>query len=268
MIDFTYLVTKDTIETLERKYSFTLGSKIKGEIKQLEDNFLSDFWKYIPENLNKTTISTSEISSELENKARRNGYPIVSLDRIYFTNADKYLEVTRLTNPKTGEVKIAERPGNNLLEKQIEDLKKEYDKVVLADVGAFEGCTLLEICNKLEKKGIEIEEICLGISSNEANNKINNNRKLSTLRLFAFYEWVEMRDFLGIDGRNVGLENGVRTFIPYWENLAKWASIPKENEQNVSELCKDYNKNIIGLLWQEGYDLKKIGKPVRFDKDG
>lgn len=268
MIDFTYLVTKDIAETLERKYSFRLESNIKEEIKQLEDNFLSDFWKYIPENLNKTTISTSEISSELENKARRNGYPIVSLDRIYFTNADKYLEVTRLTNPKTGEVKIAERPGNNSLEKQIEDLKKEYDKVVLADVGAFEGGTLLEVCNKLEKEGIEIEEIYLGISSNEANRKINNNRKLSALRLFDFYEWVEMRDFIGIDGRNVGLESDVRTFIPYWENLAAWASIPKENEQNVSKLCKKYNKNIVGLLWQGCYELNKIGKPVKFDKGG
>jgi len=209
-------------------------------------------------------IDANAVSMELETKTRRNGYPVISLDRVYLTNADGYLEVTRITNPKTGEVKVSERPGNRPLSEQINGLRK-YDKIVLADVGAFEGGTLLEISEMLEKSGLKIEEIYLGFSSNEANRKINKSRKLTALNLFDFYEWIEIRDFFGIDGRNVGMDSGTRLYIPYWENLPKWASIPREKEQEVAELCRYYNGTLLDLLKQRGYDVRKIGKTIIYE---
>lgn len=197
---------------------------------------------------------------------RRNGYPVISLDRVYLTNADEYLEVTRITDPRTGEVKVSERPGNISLSEQINILRK-YGKIVLADVGAFEGGTLLEISEMLEKNGLKIEEIYLGFSGNEANRRINNSRKLTALNLFDFYEWIELRDFFGIDGRNVGMDNNIRLYIPYWENLPKWASISEEKEQEVAELCRVYNGTLLDLLKQKGYDIKKIGKTINYKGD-
>src|SRR3989339_316005 len=117
----------------------------------------------------------------------------------------------------------------------------------------------------LENSGLDIEEIYLGFSSNKANRRINNNRKLTALNLFDFYEWIEMRDFFGIDGRNVGMDSDTRLYIPYWENLPKWASISKEKEREVAELCKDYNGILLGLLKQEEYDVRKIGRMIKYE---
>ncbi|HIH14819.1 MAG: hypothetical protein QT08_C0009G0066 [archaeon GW2011_AR17] len=261
---FTYLVTKDIVETLERKLGYSLDREIKEEVRDLENRFLYDFWQYIPENLDKVAVNANPVSAQLETMVRRNGFPVISLDRVYLTNADEYLEVTRITDPKTGEVKVSERPGNRPLDEQISSLRK-YEKIVLADVGAFEGGTLLEISEMLENSGLDIEEIYLGFSSNKANRRINNNRKLTALNLFDFYEWIEMRDFFGIDGRNVGMDSDTRLYIPYWENLPKWASISKEKEREVAELCKDYNGILLGLLKQEEYDVRKIGRMIKYE---
>ena len=263
LVVFTYLITKDIVETLERKIGYELDTELIEQINILEDEFLFDFFKFIPNNIKKTVVDASCISSQLESLVDRTNYPVISLDRVYLINADEYLEVTRLTNPKTGEVKITERPNTKPLQKQINNLRK-YGNIVLVDVGAFEGETLLEICRLLEKDGINIKEIYLGVSSNEANEKINKRIKLTVLNLFDFYEWIELRDLFGIDGRNVGMENEAKLFIPYWENLSKWASISKENEPYIRELCKKYNRELVGRLWQEGYDLKKIGKPIKY----
>ena len=257
-------MTKDTVETLERKIGYQLSSKSKKKIKELEDRFLSSFWPYIIKAIDKVAIDASSVSKQLESLVCRNKYPVISLDRVYLTNADVYLEVTRITNPKTGEVRIAERPGSKPLQKQINNLKK-YKRIVLADAGAFEGRTLLEICGALEGEYIKIQEIYLGFSSNETNRKINKSRKLTTLNLFDLYEWIELRDFFGIDGRNVGILYGTRQFIPYWENLSKWASIPKESEHDVTELCKEYNKILLEALKKERCDIRKIGQIVRYE---
>src|SRR3989339_22069 len=186
---FTYLVTKDIVETLERKLGYSLDREIKEEVRDLENRFLYDFWQYIPENLDKVAVNANPVSAQLETMVRRNGFPVISLDRVYLTNADEYLEVRR----------------------------------------------------------------------------INNNRKLTALNLFDFYEWIEMRDFFGIDGRNVGMDSDTRLYIPYWENLPKWASISKEKEREVAELCKDYNGILLGLLKQEEYDVRKIGRMIKYE---
>ncbi len=264
LVVFTYLVTKDIVETLERKIGYKLSDSLREDIKFLENEFLYRFWQYIPDNIRKTAIDANTVSKELENIIQLTGHPIISLDKVYLTNADEYLEVTRLTDPKTGNITISERQGYRPIEEQINSLKK-YKKIVLADVGAFEGGTLLDVSNMLERNGLEIEEIYLGFSSNEANKRINNSRKLTVLNLFDFYEWIEMRDLFGIDGRAVSNDLGIKTYIPYSENLSGWASIPKENEKTVSEICNQYYLKLIQKLSKGGFDLNKIGKIMRLD---
>ncbi len=225
----------------------------------MEDFFLSKFWRYIPEEINKITTNAITTSAELEMVARARDLPLISLDRVYAPNADGYLEITRVTDPNTKKVTIGERPGNPSLEEQFMPLQK-YKQINLVDVGAFEGNTLLEICDFLKEKGLDIAEIFLGYSSLEAREKIRRNNKVTVLNLFQFYEWVELRDFFGIDGRRVAQKPDY--FIPYWENLNSWASIPLRYEWEVRSLCLDYNKGLLDLLNDEGCLVEKIGKPI------
>jgi len=82
-----------------------------------------------------------------------------------------------------------------------------------------------------------------------------------------FYEWIELRDLVGIDGRAVGLSSeGYRLYMPYWENLTEWASIPKESMAPVKEICLKAYKAIMQLLRGNGSDISKIGKIVEYKK--
>lgn len=255
----SYLVTRDLVPTLERKIGLTLSPFLRERIRLLEESFISELWKYIPEEINRIATGASTTSQELETIARSNGLPVVSLDRVYLTNADGYLEVTRVTDPNTGELTISSRPGNPKLEDQISQLKG-YSEVNLVDVGAFEGDTLLEVCSLLEENRITVKEVFLGYSSIAANEKVSETKEVTTLNLFEFYEWIELRDFFGIDGRRIADQPGC--FIPYWENLTEWASIPGEYEKEVRALCQDYNKRLLSLLSKE--DLVRIGEPIAY----
>jgi hypothetical protein len=267
LVVFTYLITKDIVETLERKIGLTLNNETKCSIRCIENEFLDEFWQFIPdtpEKNNKVSINANIISKILESFLENKECPVVSLDRVYCSNADYYLEVARITDPSTNTYAIAARPNNPTIDEQLKPLKK-YREIILCDVGAFEGDTILQICNKIEQQGIKIKEIYLAFSSNSANKKINNNRTLKSLFLYDFYEWIELRDFFGIDGRIVQNPNNERVFIPYWENLKNWASIPITSIENVKELCIKKSKDLYNLLIDEGINTEKIGKRIYFE---
>ena len=137
--------------------------------------------------------------------------------------------------------------------------------VSLVDVGAFEGDTILDICRRVEEEGIKVDGVYLGFSSEIANGKIGNRYRYRVLNSFNLYEWIELRDFFGIDGRNIENNDGQKMFIPYWENLIKWASVPEENEKEVRELCISYNQKLMYLLKEDGQDTAKIGKAVMYE---
>ena len=255
----SYVISKDLVPTLERKIGIDLSPFVRERIRLLEDFFLSKFWRYIPEDINKITTNAFTTSVELEAVIDERGLPLISLDRVYAPKADGYLEITRVTDPKTNKITIGERPGNPSLEVQFIPLQK-YTEINLVDVGAFEGNTILELCDLLEKKGLKIAEIFLGYSSVEAKEKISRNKKVTVLNLFQFYEWVELRDFFGIDGRRIAERPDY--FIPYWENLSSWASVPLQYKNEVKNLCLDYNKGLLQLLGSEGYPIERIGKPI------
>lgn len=262
----TYVITRDIVETLEGKLSINLTRSIKCKIKGLESEFLSEFWPFVPSEYGKLALETSDLRVQLSCAMSNRDLPVISLDRVYLPNAQGYLEVTRLTNPKTGIVSLGPRPGTPELTKQIDALAK-YKRIILADVGAFTGDTLLELCDRVETKGIKVEEVLLGLSSVSASQRTNSVRKVTALNEYIFYEWLELRDLFGIDGRNVGFENGSRLYIPYSENLTEWASIPKEFERDVANLCRNFYQKLIGCLKQQEIDTKKIGNPIRYMGD-
>jgi len=82
-----------------------------------------------------------------------------------------------------------------------------------------------------------------------------------------FYEWIELRDLVGIDGRAVGLSSeGYRLYMPYWENLTEWASVPEESMAPVKEICLKAYRGIMQLLRDNGYYVSKIGRIVEYKK--
>lgn len=273
------MISRDLVETLERKIGFSLNGETKAQIKYLEEQFLKVFWGFVPSNIadngnGEKRILVKRMVGEVEPVVRRlefinsvKNYPTISLDRIYVPKADYFLDITRLTNPKTGEVRLSERPGTMKLEEQLRELPN-YNCVNLSDVGAFSGESLLEIVERIKSRGINVRSITLGFADLSAMNKLAGIVDSVSMPVLypipRFYEWIELRDLFGIDGRAVGF-NGRRKFIPYWENLTQWASVPPENEVMAVGLCKEYNKRLIAVLKKEGQDVSKIGIQVPYE---
>jgi len=273
----TYLITKDLLETLERKYGFNIDNNIREQLSSLQEEFVSKFWDAVKllDGIEIYQLSASELSAELKNVIRDNcKTPLISLDRVYIQNGSSFqmvndfLDVTRRTDPITGAVTLEERPGSRQLVEQIVYLRNHYNEVSLADVGTFTGDTLLKIIKWLENEGISVKQVYLGVAGEGVEAKLKDtNVEIITVYGANFYEWIELRDLLGIDGRAVGLSSdGDRLYIPYWENLTEWASIPEESVEPVKEICQSSYKAIMQLLRDNGYDVSKIGRIVEYKK--
>lgn len=264
----TYLITKDLVETLRNKYGIRLPPTAETPIAALSDEFVKAFRRQ------------SQIDAGFDLQVRQAGVlsrsltvgiegPYVSMDKVYVPNAPAYLEVTRLTNPDTGEITISQRPGKNSIPEQIEAIQKGgCNTITLIDAGAFGGDTLIEVVSMLREGGISTESVRLAVSSYEIDQKVNGGIKLSVTEKFNLGEWIELRDFFGIDGRNVGVDaNGNRLYIPYWENLTDWASIPKQAEKAIADLCKAYNIALMKILRDAGAAMQAIGLQVNYRKN-
>ena len=81
-----------------------------------------------------------------------------------------------------------------------------------------------------KNEGISVKQVYLGVAGRGVEAELKDgNVEIITVYGANFYEWIELRDLLGIDGRAVGLSfEGYRLYIPYWENLTEWASILKK----------------------------------------
>ncbi|MGC8670124.1 MAG: hypothetical protein ACP5TL_03170 [Candidatus Micrarchaeia archaeon] len=268
--DGTYLITNDLVLKTESVVG-PLPERLKAELKSLGDEFVKEFWHTagIPESVATFELDGNNIRDELEGLLRETNYPIVSLDRVYITPKTPgvvfYIDVTRLTDPNTGTVKLAPRPGKKPIDEQIKELKNLVDDspVALVDIGVFEGNTLLTAIDAMRRGGVSISEIYLGVSSRGFESKVGGKSKVSIANMFDLFEWIELRDLVGMDGRKVGLDqNGVLEYMPYWEDLEEWASVPKENVSATKRLCIKYYNRITDILAKEGYDIKAFGKPV------
>lgn len=257
-----YILTTDLAETISRKFGLRLSPKTKRVVKNLEERFVSDFWPLIPDNVEKVALSASAVSQEM-GQAVRGEIPLVTIDRVYLPAHGEYLGVSRRTDVQTGEVVgLAERPGEQPFSIQLAELPVQ-GRVALADSGALAAGTLSFVCSQLEKKGVEVVEVLLGVCTDHAQAKLNGRKVTAIHTTIGQTEWVEVRDLLGIDGRNVGLgPDGKREFMPYTENLTSWASIPEKNEARAKELCLAYHDKLFKVLRSNGVQMQHFGRPV------
>lgn len=258
----------DLRETLRNKYRISLTPTAERQIIELGKEFVNAFRRLsqLDANFDFQVRQADVLSRSLTAGVKG---PFISMDRVYIPIAPGYLEVTRLTDPNTGEVTISQRPGQNPIPVQIAGIRKAgYDAITLIDVGAFGGDTLLEVVSMLVKGGVPVKSARLAVSSYGIDKKVKGIIELSVIEKFNLGEWIELRDFFGIDGRNVGLDdNGNRLYIPYWENLTEWASIPKQAEKVIADLCKSYNKVLMKILSDAGAAIETIGLQVKYRRN-
>ncbi len=257
-MEFIYLITKDVPETLERKFGYNVSETGWETLRQLQEKFLSSFWDFVPCE-ERVALDAGNIAEKLQEKTARST-PLVSLDRIYAPSADAYLEVTRTTDPRSGGVTITERPYTAPLEEQFSSLRK-YKEIDIVDVGCFEGQTTTYVVNRLRENGVVVRKAFFGIKNAQANLLQLPAEAVYTLPLF---EWVELRDLFGIDGRAAGTANGEREYIPYWENLEKWASISQQYVAAAKKLCQGAYKRTLEILENDGLPVSRLGKIVPY----
>lgn len=243
----TYLITRDSIPTLERVYGLNLTSDQKDSIKEIESRFLNEFWQFIPETVRREELQYDEVAALLGLAVSMESLPVISLDRTYIdlSKVTGEFSVTRLYNPETGETEISARPGTPQIYTQAQRIADQYEEIALVDVGAFEGGTLEEVLDIFNSVGVNVKRVYLGTLGAEAMRRLNGSVNVQAMKTYIFYEWIELRDFLGLDGRKTA-DGG---FIPYWEKPFEWASIPEENVAAVTALCKKYNarlKEVVG----------------------
>ncbi|MCW1309767.1 MAG: HAD-IA family hydrolase [Candidatus Nanoarchaeia archaeon] len=242
------MVTSDLISTLENRYKKILSKRTKQKINRLEDEFLEKFWDFIPDNIAKESLDAEELAEGIKKRISKEELPVITLDDIYIKpeEVSGYLSICRITDA-TGNISgLGPRPGDKSLDQQLEDLTKKFDKIALVDIGAFGGDTTVEVINLFQSKGIKVGRVYLGVCGQEAIDKIKKMTgvPVTAERIYTFYEWIELRDFFGIDGRKTA-DGAIR---PYWENLTKWASIPEKNAEDVKKLCIEYNKKLQDIL--------------------
>lgn len=257
------MVTKDIVPTLENRYKKIIRNETKTKIRKLEEEFLNEFWQYVPENVAKESLDAEELSRQLAERIAGERNPVITLDDVYVKPGKTagYLSVCRIIDSNGNIIGLGARPGDESLNEQLKDLSEKFEKVALVDVGSFCGDTMVEVIKLLRDAGVEISRVYLGVWGKDAINKINGSAPASAEKTYKFYEWIELRDLLGVDGRKT--EDG--QIIPYWNEPVKWASIPEENKEGVKDLCLNYNKKLLEILDEQLYIFDMDGTLYGFN---
>lgn len=264
--DKTYLITKDLVPTLVRRLHLALTPCAGKRIHALEEEFLKNFWGFIEPHPNHVVMSSRDLGIATEEFLLQEDLPVVSLDEVYFRRGvDHYISTTRLTDPHnlTADPVLGPRPGHLPIQAQLDYLRSELgnESVVLVDVGAFSGDSLIDLTAMFRKSNIPVEKIILSLAGYEGIQRIEQDIPLEVLNPFNFGEWIELRDFFGIDGRKIDASNldgykNERLFIPYMEgHLGKWASIPEENWEKFRDYCRHYSSKLRDILNDDGTNL-------------
>lgn len=197
----------------------------------------------------------------LSGMADRSPIPIISLDRAYIddslANLAGYIDITRTVGENLESNGLSERPGSLPIETQVDLLSNslDTDRVALLDDVLFEGGTHTTIAEWLRKKGIIVEQVLVGVSIKEGEEKLAREGigVQSLLSYGAVVDEICERDFIAavpMSGRTVVTATGEVFGAPYFSPFGKpekWASIPPEYAQVFSDFCLAQSI----MLWQK-----------------
>ncbi len=289
----SYVISKCIPQTLENKLGIKLSSGTKEELEKLEQQYIEEFRNYLSPDVKYVTLDYDEVKQPILDFIVKDDNPIISLDEIYFNEKDTpnisdSFSITRTVSASDplGEYTLESRVGFPSIKEQLEDLANKYagKNVSLVDVGIFSGDTLVALIKDLAEYEINVERVYVAICGKDSlktvdgknyfNNGFEGNVEVivNEEQKYVFEDWLELRDMVWIDGRNVdtstlqGYEES-RVFIPYRENPQKFMSICSENIDDVIELGDKYLEKINQCIKKDGYQLslEKIGDNVFYE---
>jgi hypothetical protein len=282
-IKVKYIVSED-VDLLAGRELERLGSKrkiapvffkgLRGRLKEkLEGIFGKEKVKFIP---------AEEIRDGMKNlikeATKKEGQPVF-LDRVYFPEAELHLDITRSVNESLQEEEETERFFCLPIEIQIKNLSDETREIILVDDVIFSGKGAVKVINLCREQGIEVKAFIAGISINEGKERVEKEGVLtqSVFHLEKVIDEICERDFFAgmpMSGRNVlhqERNTGAPYFLPFG-NPHKWASIPKEVEEDFSRFCLEQSAEIweeIGRIREKPVKCGEIERlPIRAPQNG
>lgn len=213
----------------------------------------------------------------------------ISLDRVYVSNADCFIDATRIYNNSHQKLAIAGHPSNSdSLETQIAECHFKWTKTnpsqtILADDGTFTGETIVRVLRLLAARGVDVSGVRLGFCTESSlhetikpflkemlgkMNPVSFSASIIVDETFLL-DWVCERDFFIAaprSGRTIGESkinaSGDERVVAFPQNiglphLLKWgaiddgASITKGDLAEISQRLTDYSIR----LWQKIAEL-------------
>ncbi len=185
-----------------------------------------------------------ELSDGLRRKVEETGLFPISFDKVYY-RTEIGLEITRLVDEEGQDKGLGRRKvDNSTLLLQFKRLRETgIREALLVDDVLFTGDMIRRIVRLLERMGIKVPIVCVGIAITEGITRLNDCvREVRCVRKFdKVIDEICERDFypgVPMCGRSlIGEENvGVPYILPFG-NPGRWASIPIDWQRPFSRFC-------------------------------
>jgi hypothetical protein len=244
-----YVVSADTkglLKSWARESGLTLPSDdyFQGMLKDLEST-LDQYFDQVD------IVPEAFLRRGLNGLIKNSPVPVISLDRAYVNpkqnNLEGFLDVTRTVDANLNNTGLGSRYLEIALERQIKQLSARQSgrAIALVDDVIFEGKTILELVEKLRRRGVTVDAVYSGITIKEGQDLLEKNgvRVNSLIVYDQVTDEICERDFVvgtPYSGRSVVNGKGVIEGAPYLYPFGKpveWASIPEEDALSFSLFC-------------------------------
>jgi len=189
-------------------------------------------------------VSAGEVKNGMRKFIRQTELSVVSMDRVYIrTNPE--IQIARVVDRYLNDCGIEPRFGAPSIQEQLVRVKEKYSEIVLVDDVLFSGNVMTEIISSLEKIGIAVPAVIVGIAIGEGVEKIQKQTDSEVLSVKYYREVIDEiceRDFypgVPLSGRFIADEK-TEIGSPYLHPFGKpcdWASIPQDEEKEFSVFC-------------------------------
>jgi len=206
-----------------------------------------ELWKYLSEIFgigNIDMVLAEELRDGMQKFIRQIDIPVISMDRVYIrTNPE--IQIARVVDDFLNNCGTRPRFGTPSIQEQLARLKAKYCKIALIDDVLFSGNVMAEIVSSLEKIGVAVPVVIVGIAIGEGVEKTQKQTESEVLSVKYYREVIDEiceRDFypgVPLSGRLVADEK-TEIGSPYLHPFGKpcnWASIPRNKEKEFSVFC-------------------------------
>lgn len=240
-----YVISEDIhilLDEWARNRGFMLSSKkffkeLRKEMREyLEQIFGLD---------NADRVSATELRGGMRKLIRQAKLPAVSMDRVYVQTTPG-IQVARIVDDNLNDCGIGLRFGELSIQEQLLNIKSKFKEIVLlVDDVLFSGKVMVEIIESLEKMGVKVPLVVVGIAIGEGEKRVKDRTKSKVFSVRYYKEVIDEiceRDFypgVPLSGRLVSgtkFETGAPYLLPFGKPH-EWASIPREKEKEFSVFC-------------------------------